>query len=135
MGPALLFLGVVSTFASMQASSQEAAARGKQIEAQRNIAITKQKREKRNQLRAARKAQAEITAQGVAQGGTAGAPSSAVSGGIAGVGSQYAYNLSFLDQVGAFNQEAFSASQDAAEAGSRAKTFGAAAGVAFKFAD
>ena len=135
MGPALLFLGVVSTFVSMQASSQAAGARSRQAEAQRNIAITKQKREKRNQLRKARQAQAEVVAQGVAQGGTAGAPSSAVSGGVAGVGSQYAYNLSFLDQVGAFSQEAFSASQSAAAYESTARTAGAAAGVAFKFAE
>jgi len=115
------------------AQRRQVRAQAKRLEAEKNISIIKQKREKRNQLRRARATQAEIQAQGIAQGGSVTDPSSAVSGAVGGVQSQYAYNLSFLDQVSAQNQIAFQASQEANVFGAKARTAGAVASTASKF--
>jgi len=113
-----LFFGVVGLVQGRKAAK----ARARQREAERNIQIAKQKREKRNQLRRARAERASIVAQGIGQGGAVQDPTSATQGAVAGVESQYAYNLSFLDTAASLNQQAFSASQEAGVFESRSRT-------------
>ena len=104
-------IGVSTLLHSLRIEEEAKTARKKKSQAERNIAVVKQKREKRNQLRKTRQARADIIAQGVGTGGSVGAPSSAVSGGTGAVDSQYAYNISFLDTLEAQNQSAFESSQ------------------------
>lgn len=115
-------IGITSLLHTIRIEEEAKTERKKKSQAERNIAKIKQRREKRNQLRKARAGRAEIIAQGVAQGGSVGAPGSAVQGGIAGVESQYAYNISFLDQVEAQNQAAFESSQKIQDLESQRRT-------------
>ena len=127
------FVAVAGLLFQRQAQKRQARAQSKRLEAEKNISLIKQRREKRNQLRRARSAQAEIQAQGIAQGGSVTDPSSSTSGGVGGVQSQYAFNLSFLDQVATQNQIALNASQEANVFGAKANTFGTVASTAAKF--
>lgn len=116
-----IFFGVVGLLQGRKA--QKATARAQKAE--RNIQLAKQRREKRNQLRQARAQRAEIIAQGIGQGGAVTEPTSTTAGAVAGVESQYAYNLSFLDQTSALNQQAFQARQEASVFEGRARVAGA----------
>jgi len=133
----MAFTAFTAVFA-LESSRQQSKARkaqARQAEAQRNIDIAKQRREKRNQLRRARVQKAEVVAQGIGQGGAVSRPSTAVSGAVGGIESQYAYNLSFLDTVSAQNQAAFQASSEARVFESKARTYGTVSSTAKTFID
>ena len=129
------FIAVAGLLVGASESRKARRATSRQREAERNISVIKQRREKRNQLRQARAARAEVIAQGVGQGGAVAAPSPPVSGAVGGIESQYAYNLSFLDQVSQQNIFAFNASQQASVFQSRASTATSIASTAAKFID
>lgn len=131
-----LFLGGLALFGLYQQNEQQGKANeatSRRIEAERKISVLKQKREKRNQLRKARVQRASVVAQGVGQGGSASAPSSNVQGATAGLESQYAYNLSFLDQAKGLNTQALAASEQANVFTSNANTAGAVSAFASTF--
>ena len=133
MGALGVFFTIVGLLEGGRQRRIAAGERARQAAAEREIAKTKQRREKRNQLRQARAQRAAIVAQGVGQGGAAQDPSSAVSGATAGVESQYAYNLSFLDTVSAQNTRAFEASTAARSAEGRAREAQAISSTASSF--
>lgn len=116
-----LFSAVLSYSQGRKASK----ARARTAEAERNIQITRQKREKRNQLRQARAQRAEVIAQGIGQGGSVTDQTSTTQGAVSGIESQYAYNLSFLDTTSSLNQKAFQANQEASVFESKARLAGA----------
>jgi hypothetical protein len=86
---------------------------------QRRLQAIKSARERRAQVRAGQKAQAEIIAGGVASGTT---QTSSVSQGQGSVQSQLASNISFLDSVESLNKETSIFQQKAAKHGSNAAT-------------
>jgi len=131
-----IFFGALALFglaSGQQAQRKAAKASAQRAQAERNISIARQRREKRNQLRRARAQRAEVVAQGIGQGGAVSRPSTAVSGAVGGIQSQYAYNLSFLDTVSAQNQAAFQASSRQRVFESKARTFGAVTSVSTSF--
>lgn len=131
--PALAIIAIGATVNASEESKRASAARQRQAEAEKKISILQQKREKRNQLRQARVQRAAVQAQAIGQGGSAASPSSATQGAQAGIESQYAYNLSFLDQAQAYNAQAFKASSEARVFESKARESSSYAGLATAF--
>lgn len=93
--------------------------RKRAAKSQRRLQSIKSARERRAQVRAAQKAQAEIIAGGVAAGTT---QTSSVSQGVGSVQSQLASNLSFLDSVESLNEQTSIFQQKAATHTGKAAT-------------
>ena len=119
--PVLFFVSAVGLMAGMSYQRKQQRAQQKQIEAQNRMQAARNAREKRAQLRQARIQQAQIAAQQEAMGGAAQAPGSAAQGATSSISSQYAANVSFLDQMTALSAES-------AKYGQQAANYGAASG-------
>lgn len=99
--------------------------------AQRNIADLQNARSRRQQLVQARRARAQIIAQGENAGIGGG---SQVSGAVGSVQTQAAENVSFLNQLQGFDANRFQNLEKANSALGKASTFQAISGVGFQVA-
>lgn len=123
---ALLAVAIGATATSYSQSRKAASAARQQSQIQQRMADMKAARERRDAVRQARIARAEIEQLG-ASTGTSG--SSGVAGGVGSVQSQLGYNLSFLDnmqsmsgQASIFAQKQITAETNAQTASSIAST-------------
>lgn len=126
---ALAAVAAVGTVSSAQQQRKAAKNQRRAQQTQQRIADVQAARERRDQVRQARVAQANLLSQQVAQGvqTTSGGQT-----GVAQVGQQAAGNLSFLDTVGDLSRQASIFNIQAAQAQSRAATAGAISGLALQ---
>lgn len=121
-----LALAGVSTIQGMSAAKDQSSAQKRALQFQQRADEVKQNREKRQAIREQRIKAAAIAQAGANQGAVT---SSAVVGGQASLQSQLSGNLSFLDTMGSLNNSASRANQQALDAGAKAQTWGALAGL------
>lgn len=124
---ALLSVAAAGTVASAQQQRKASRAQRRSQETQQRIADVQASRERREQVRQARVARANLQAQAVGAGVET---SSSAQVGQAQVGQQLAGNLSFLDTVGDLSRQASIFNIQAAQAQSRAATIGAVTSLA-----
>jgi chromatin segregation and condensation protein Rec8/ScpA/Scc1 (kleisin family) len=121
-----LVLSGVSTVANMKASKDQSSAQKKAAAYQRRMDELRQNRERRQAIREQRIKTAQVIQAGANQGAQT---SSAVQGGAGSLQSQLSSNLSFLDNMATNANLASRANQQALNAGARAQTWGAMAGL------
>lgn len=118
--PVLFFVAAVGAMMTYSYQKKQARAQQKAIDAQNKMQAARNAREKRAQLRQARIQQAQIAAQQEAMGGAAQTPGSAAQGATSSISSQYAANVSFLDQMTQLSSESAAARQQAVGYGAQA---------------
>jgi hypothetical protein len=129
MGAALVIASVLGTAASIDQSRKASKAQEKSQKIQQKQQAMQTARERRKQYRAARQAQAELAATAFAQGTSATSRTASIGGSIQ---QEAATNVGFLNQSEGFTSAIGQQNIKAAQATSKAGTYGALAGLAMQ---
>jgi len=132
MGPAAIVAGIALTGVSIQQQRKAAKAQNRATEVQERIQNIKAARQRREQLRQARIARAQIVAASEVSGTS---QSSSVAGGLSDVSTQFGGNVNFLNTVKSLSERQGDFLSKSATASSNAQTSGQLAGLSFRAAN